>query len=108
MLDPLHQMNEDWVGAGYEFHDTKLQAAFAEVHRLAHELGSLVLERIFSMNGNPNMGWPKTNMDVAKGVQQSTLEAIRAMNERASQFSTALDAFDRVARERIRVGAVAS
>jgi hypothetical protein len=103
ILDPLHEMNSDWVGSRYEFHDTTVQAAFEEVRRLARELCDLVVVRIYAMNGNPKMGSPKTDVDAAHGLQQATRDAIRDMNERASQLSAALDNFDRTARNQIRV-----
>lgn len=102
-LDSVHEMNETWVGAAYEFHDPVVQASFADLRRLAAEFGSLVLERIYAMDGNPKMGWPKTNQDVARGIQPGTQQAIQAMNAKAAEFSSAIDAFDRIARDRIRV-----
>jgi hypothetical protein len=102
-LDPLHEMNEDWVGAAYEFHDSVLQASFTDLRRAAKEFGELIGQRIYPMDRNPKFGWPKTDIDVARGVQPDTLEAIRTMNVKATQLSAAIDSFDRVARDRIRV-----
>ncbi len=103
MLDPLHEMNADWVGAAYEFHDEVLQASFVEVRTRAAELGRLVLERVYAMDANPSMGSPKTGVDRAQGIQPGTLDAIRAMDRIASELSDAIDDFDRLARDRVRV-----
>jgi hypothetical protein len=99
-LDPLHEMNETWVGAAYEFNDETVQASFVEVRRLADAFGHLVLERIYAMKGNPKMGWPKTDRDAEIGIQPRTEKAINAL---AGELSAAIDAFDRTARQRIRV-----
>ncbi|HEX9963814.1 MAG TPA: hypothetical protein VGB04_02390 [Allosphingosinicella sp.] len=102
-LDPLHEMNDDWVGAAYEFHDPALQARFAEIRRISHELGDLILERIYAMDRDPKMGWPKTDRDVAQGIQPKTLEAIAKMNSKASELADAIDSFERLARDHIPV-----
>lgn len=102
-LDPIHEMNEVWIGAAYEFHDTVLQASFADVRRLAGEFGTLVLERIHAMPGSTKMGWPKTDQDVAHGVQLRTEQAVRDMNAKATEVSAAIDSFDRLARDRVRI-----
>lgn len=102
-LDPIHEMNADWIGAAYEFHDPLLQASFAELRKIAGGFGELILERIYAMDSNAKMGWPKTDLDVAHGVQPSTMEAIRDMNARATELSAAIDSFDRLARDRVRI-----
>ena len=96
-------MNEEWVGAAYEFHDEAIQAAFAEVRRLAGAFGELVLQRIYAMRGDLKMGWPKTDRDAEIGMQPGTEEAIKNMNALAGELSAAIDVFDRTARDRIRV-----
>jgi hypothetical protein len=103
VLDPIHVMNADWIGAPYEFHDAALQASFAELRRVAGEFGDLILERIYAMDSNPKMGWPKTDLDVSQGLQPHTEQAIRDMNAKATELSTMIDSFDRLARDRLRV-----
>lgn len=103
ILDPIHEMNEDWVGARFEFHDPILQAAFAELQRLAREFGNLVGTHTYVMDKNLALAWPKTDRDVALGVQPSTVAAIGAMNQKVSELSAAIDVFERTARDRIRV-----
>jgi hypothetical protein len=102
-LDPIHEMNETWVGAAYEFHDPEVQGTFRDLRRVAGEFGGLVLERIYAMDRNPKMGWPKTDQDVAQGIQPGTQQAIKAMNAKAVEFCATIDAFDRIARDRIPV-----
>ncbi|MEJ0092702.1 MAG: hypothetical protein WDN46_04505 [Methylocella sp.] len=102
-LDPLHEMNEDWVGADYEFHDAVVQAAFVDVRQAAHAFGELVVQRIYAMRGNPKMGWPKTDQDAEIGIQPNTEQAIRDLNAKATALSKMIDTLERVARERIRV-----
>ena len=101
-LAPLHQMNEDWEGADFEFNDPQVQAAFAPVRTLAGEFGDLVLERIYAMPGSDKMGWPKTDRDVEIGIQPRTEQAIRDLNAKAAALTEAVDSFERVARERLR------
>ena len=103
VLDPLHEMNADWVGAAYEFHDPDLQASFGAMRHISEEFGSLILERIYAMDGNPKMGWPKTDQDIRDGIQPTTHQAIAQMNSKAHELSDAIDAFDRLARDRVRV-----
>lgn len=103
ILDPLFEMNEDWVGARFEFHDAVLQAAFAELRQLNTDFCALVAERNYAMDSNLAMGWPKTDLDVSRGIQPETLAAIDAMNAKAGELSAAVDIFERTARDRIRV-----
>lgn len=103
ILDPLHEMNSDWSGAPFEFHDTVLQGAFAEFRQTAQGLGRLVLERTYLMPNSLTMCWAKTDEDVARGIQSATQQAIRDLDTRADEAIAALDAFDRVARDRVRV-----
>ena len=102
-VDPLQEMNEEWIGAPYEFHDTELQAAFVPVQQLARELGSLILVHIHAMDGNPRMGTAKTTLDQRQGMQPGTLAAVAKMNDVSTRLTEAIDAFDRIARDRIRV-----
>jgi hypothetical protein len=102
-LDPLHEMNEDWVGAAYEFHDPAVQAAFSEVRRLASKFGDLVLERIYAMRGDLRMGWPKTDRDEEIGIQPGTEDAIKRLNTLAGELSSVIDVFERTARDHIRI-----
>jgi len=107
ILDPIHEMNEDWVGARFEFHDSVLQAAFAELQRLSREFGSLIGAHTYVMDQNIALVWPKTDVDIAQGVQPTTLAAIAAMNAKASELTAAIDVFERTARDRIRVAVAA-
>jgi hypothetical protein len=102
-LNPIHMINQDWVGAAYEFDDKQVQAAFAELLRVSREFGELILERIYAMRNNPKMGWPKTDQDAAIGIQPRTDRAIRDMNAKATELSAAIDSFERVARDRFRI-----
>jgi len=102
-LDLLNEMNADWVGAAFEFQDKPVQVAFEEVRRLSNELGAKVLERIYVMPRSQTMGWPKTDYDVAHGLQPTTLQAIKDMDTKATELSAAIDSFDRLSRERIPV-----
>lgn len=107
ILNPLHEMNEDWRGARFEFHDGALQAAWAEVRGKAEVLGNLTGKYLFALDANIALCSPKTDEDRRRGTQPSTVHAIGEMNEAATAFAGALDAFERVARDRVRVGAVA-
>ena len=102
-LYPIHEMNEVWIGAAYEFHDTVLQASFAEVRRTAADFGELVVERIYPMPGNTKMGWPKTDQDMPQRVQPRTEQVVSDLNAKATELSAAIDSFDRLARNRVRI-----
>lgn len=101
-VEPICEMNADWIGAAYEFHDPLLQANFSALRKIAADFGNLVLERIYAMDTNPKMGWPKTDLDIAQGTQTSTVEAVREMNAKAIELSAVIDSFDRLARDRVR------
>jgi hypothetical protein len=107
ILNPLYEMNNDWRGARYEFHDGMLQAAWAEVRARAELLGNLTGEFLFVLDANVALCSPKTDEDRRRGTQPSTLSAVGEMNDAATAFASALDAFERVARDRVRVGAMA-
>lgn len=103
ILNPIYQMNEDWRGARFEFHDEALQEAFAELRKLAQELGTLTGKYLFALDGALALCSPKTDEDRQRGIQPSTLKAIAAMNAKSTSFAESIDAFERTARNRIRV-----
>lgn len=107
ILNPLYEMNEDWRGARFEFHDGALQAAWAEVRARAEALGNLTGKYLFVLDSNIALCSPKTDEDRRRGTQPSTIRAVGEMNEAANALAGALDAFERVARDRVRVAAVA-
>jgi hypothetical protein len=102
-LERLQEMNATWLGAGFEFDDEALQAEFAKVRALIADLCALVVERIYAMDRNPEVGSPKTRMDEGHGYQPETLKAIKAMNDAATNLSAGIDQFDRLSRKRIRI-----
>ena len=108
ILEPIYEMNEDWRGARFEFHDTLLQEAFAEVQLRSREFGTLTGKYLFALDSNLALCSPKTDEDRRRGTQPSTLAAIDELNAKASAFADAFDAFDRAARDRIRVAAAAA
>jgi hypothetical protein len=100
-------MNEDWRGARFEFHDSELQKAWAEARGRAQTLGSLTGKYLFALDANMALCSPKTDEDRRRGTQPSTVRAVGEMNDAATAFAGALDAFERVARDRVRIGASA-
>ncbi|ESX91293.1 hypothetical protein X756_02070 [Mesorhizobium sp. LSHC412B00] len=102
ILDPLYELTDDWHGASFEFHDSVLQAPFTNIQRLASELAALSLERLYVMDNNTELLSPKTDVDRARGTQPSTVDTVVAMNSKATELSTAIDVFERIARDRIR------
>lgn len=103
ILDPLYVMNEDWVGARFEFDDPVLQEAFLSLRQRASALGDLTLAHLYPLDGSGVMMTPKTDRDRALGSQDTTLAAIGAMNVASTALADAIDAFERVARDRLRV-----
>jgi hypothetical protein len=108
ILSPLTEISEDWVGAAFEFHDPVLQAALVEVRGKAGALMTLVNERIYAMDRNPEMGWAKTDMDRQHGYRKETLDGIRVMDAAATELGQSLDAFTRLGRDRARPPTVAA
>jgi len=105
ILDPLDEMAVTWAGAEFDFEDPVLQEASTTLRAANRALVSLVNERIYVMDQDIEMAWPKTDYDVKHGMQQSTLDAIEELNRRAQAFCDALDLFERTGRSRIRVAA---
>lgn len=101
-LDSVHEIAHTWVGAAFEFHDATVQAAFAELLGAVRAFSDLVAQRTYLMPNSQTVAWAKTDEDMRIGVQAGTLEAIREMDARATEFSAVIDAFDRVSRDRIR------
>lgn len=103
ILGPLYVMNEDWVGARFEFDDPVLQEAFLSLRQRASALGDLTLAHLYPLDGTGVVMTPKTDRDRAIGAQETTLAAIGAMNVASTALADAIDAFERVARDRLRV-----
>lgn len=107
ILNSLYEMNEDWRGARFEFHDRELQKAWAEARGRAQTLGSLTGKYLFALDANTTLCSPKADEDRRRGTQPSTVRAVGEMNDAATAFTSALDAFERVARDRVRIGSSA-
>ena len=100
---PLHDINETWLGATFEFDDPELQRPFRAFLDANSAFCNLLIERTHVMDNNIAFCWPKTAMDQKFGPQKTTLEAISRLNSLAGALSEAVDAFERVTRSRIRV-----
>lgn len=105
-LTPIHEMNEDWRGARFEFHDPVLEDAWAVTRARGRTLGDLTGQYLFALDANPKLLSPKTDEDRRRGTQPATVRAVGEMNDAATAFTAALDAFERVARDRVRINAV--
>ena len=104
-LDPLDEMAVAWAGAEFDFEDPVLQEAGQALREANAALIRLIDERIYVMDRNPEMGWPKTDDDVRRGIQPATLAIIEELNARAETLVNAIDAFEKVSRSRVRVAA---
>lgn len=104
-LDPLDDMAATWAGAAFDFEDESLQKAALAVRAANTSLMDLVYERIGVMDQNHNLATVKTGEDLRRGIQPSTLAAIKDLNARATTLIDAIDAFEKVGRSRIRVAA---
>ncbi|USI75081.1 hypothetical protein [Sphingomonas morindae] len=104
-LDPLDEVASTWAGAAFDFEDEALQKAALAVRAANTSLMELVYERVHVMNQNHNMAWVKTDEDVRRGMQPSTLAAVKELNSRSTALIDAVDAFEKVGRSRIRVAA---
>lgn len=102
VLTPFTTLYDDWVGADFEFHNPELQAALKEVRAKAGALMRLVDTRIYLMDSNIEMGWPKTDHDLRYGISKETRGYIREMDGAATELGKALDNFVRLTRDRAR------
>lgn len=102
LLTPFTTLRDDWVGAEFEFHDPELQVALQEVRTRAGALMTLVDTRVYAMDRNIEMGWPKTDHDQRYGISKETLGYIKEMDDAATELGKALDDFVRLARDRAR------
>lgn len=100
---PLHDINETWVGATFEFEDPKLQRPFRAFLDANSEFCALLVERTHVMDTNMAFCWPKTAMDQKFGPQKTTLDPISRLNALARALNETIDTFDRATRSRIRV-----
>lgn len=105
MLDPLDEMAVAWAGAEFDFEDPVLQEAGKALRDSNASLIRLIDERIYGMDRNPEMGWPKTDDDVRRGIQPATLAIIEELNARAETLVNAIDAFEKAGRSRVRIAA---
>ena len=103
MLDPLDEMAVTWAGAEFDFEDPVLQDAAQALREANAALMQLVDERIYVMDRNPEMGWPKTGEDERRGIQPATLAIIEELNARAATLVNAINAFEKAGRSRVRV-----
>lgn len=96
-LDPLDVLAYDWKGARYEFVDKEVQKKFHELRQSVFEFLKVAEPRIYPHHINPEMATTLTDMDRAREISKSTLDAIKAMNQRASVVYGAIQEFERVA-----------
>jgi len=104
-LTPVYELAEDWIGVRHEFHDAVIQTAFAQVRRAADTLYGLTNTYLSPSDTMVGMLTPLTGRDQAQGTQPSTVRAIGEMEAAATELADAIDDFERIARDRIRVPA---
>jgi hypothetical protein len=103
MLDPFDEMAVTWAGADFDFEDPVLQEAGLALRDANASLMRLINERIYVMDRNPELGWPKTGEDERYGIQPATFAIIEELNARAGTLVNAINAFERAGRLRVRV-----
>ncbi|MHA6718656.1 hypothetical protein ACX40Y_04305 [Sphingomonas sp. RS6] len=106
LLDPLEELREDWVGAEFEFVDPALQNAFAELRERIDGFSNPLNQHAFAIDNKLQQAWVRTDQDIAHGLQPGTLAAIETINLAATALAEALDTFERVGRDRVRVAPV--
>ncbi|MVZ98167.1 hypothetical protein EUU23_10725 [Sphingorhabdus sp. IMCC26285] len=102
-VDALHEINDTWRGAKFEFDDPELQRAFQEFLAANAPFCRQLVERTYVLDNNAALASPKTTVDQQRGIQQSTFKAIERLNELATLLNDAIDAFERQIRARIRL-----
>jgi hypothetical protein len=100
-LDPIHAACEDWIGAEFEFHDNDLQRPFEAMMAAGRDFREIVLARLHASRRNANIATVKTDIEV-EGTREVIAKTVQDLNGRAGKFIEAIDAFDRIARDRIR------
>lgn len=99
----LHEINETWRGAKFEFDDPALQRGFQTFLATNQNFCRQLVERTYVLDTNAELAGPKTIVDEQQGIQQSTFDAIARLNELATSLTEAIDEFDRQIRSRIRL-----
>lgn len=105
LLNPLLALRVDWIGARYEFHDTRLQAAFEAVRAANEAFYSLVDVHVGATDNRVDWCTSKPTFLPDEASRQAMYDGIKALDAAASELAGTLDAFERVARHRIRSGA---
>ncbi|HEV2562407.1 MAG TPA: hypothetical protein VGT78_09725 [Rhizomicrobium sp.] len=105
-LDPIFEVGSDWKGAAFEFHDAEVQKVFADVLKLNGEFCELAATHLHASRSNAEVLTVKTDYDLAHGTQDDTVAAAKKLNDTATALSVAIEAFDRVARDRLRAAEV--
>ncbi|WP_446680377.1 GNAT family N-acetyltransferase [Brevundimonas sanguinis] len=102
LLDPLFALRFEWIGARHEFHDRKLQAALETVREANEAFYSLVDTHVSATENRSDWCTAKPQEIPNETSRQAMYAAIKALDGTASRLAETLDAFERVARHRIR------
>jgi hypothetical protein len=101
-LDPFYEIAEDWKGAAFEFHDAEVQQLFANILARNAEFAELAATYLHASRANDKVLTIKTDYDLSHGRQESTLKAASALDNKATELVELIDAFERIAKDRLR------
>lgn len=102
LIDPLHEMDTQWLGAQYELDDRELEEAFRSFHGNNRAFCTLLAERTRALPHDGELASAKTDLDAKFGLQVHTRESIALLNHAARALNDAVDGVDRAVRVRIR------
>lgn len=99
----LYDFADNWTGAAHEFEDPALKKACDAVHTSARTLANLIVVNTWPMRAAPDQISVKTDDDLRTGQRsERTLRVTREMNAGAIDLMEKVEAFDRLARKRLR------
>lgn len=101
-LDPFFDIASDWKGAAFEFHDAEVQPLFADVIKANAELTELASTHLHISRASDKMLTIKPDINLGRETEDVIYKATKALNEKATQLSNFIDAFERVAKNRLR------
>lgn len=103
-FDGADEVHDTWKGAAYEFHDPVLNKAWSELREVLSDFVMKINSYTGPMPGNQSLATVKTTQDIQRGERSPlTVQKAKELNEAASKAAKELDAFEKLARSRLRV-----
>lgn len=102
-LGGFQDFDREWVGAAYEFHDKRMQAALVALRDAVGDFDNSLAMLVRPVTGNPALMTTMTVQDANNGQRSAqTLADIKGLNVKAQTAINALDHIERLAKDRLR------